>query len=45
MREVQNIPVSFTSQRLFGLAGRFPMREVQNFAGICISGKLQSAIE
>jgi hypothetical protein len=37
MREVQNTPVSFTSRRLFGLGGRFPVREVQNFAGICIS--------
>jgi hypothetical protein len=39
MREVQNTPVSFTSRRLFGLGGRFPVREVQNFAGICISRK------
>jgi hypothetical protein len=37
MREVQNSPVSFTSRWLFGLGGRFPVREVQNFAGICIS--------
>lgn len=37
MREVQNIPVFFTSRWLFGLGGRFPVREVQNFAGICTS--------
>ena len=37
MREVQNSPVFFTSRWLFGLRGRFPVREVQNFAGICTS--------
>ena len=37
MREVQNSPVFFTSRWLLGLGGRFPVCEVQNFAGICIS--------
>ena len=37
MREVQNSPVFFTSRWLFGLGDRFPVREVQNFAGICTS--------
>ena len=37
MREVQNSPVFFISRWLLGLGGSFPVREVQNFAEICIS--------